>query len=185
MKTMTATSFDVSAACFHSRPLNLRRNTTMTSFSFVKSSNFNKGQRSVVVQPKFLNFRMMSSLKGNLEEVVGVPTSVPVRVAHDLFLAGHKYLDVRTTEEFNAGHAPGAINIPYMYKVGSGMTKNSNFVKEVSSHFRKEDEIIVGCQLGKRSMMAATDLLTSGFTGVTDIAGGYAAWTQNGLPTER
>lgn len=38
---------------------------------------------------------MMSSLKGNLEEVVGVPTSVPVRVAHDLFLAGHKYLDVR------------------------------------------------------------------------------------------
>jgi hypothetical protein len=25
----------------------------------------------------------------------------------------------------------------------SGMTKNSNFVKEVSSQFRKEDEIIV------------------------------------------
>ncbi|CAJ2646708.1 unnamed protein product [Trifolium pratense] len=43
----------------------------------------------------------------------------------------------------------------------SGMTKNSNFVKEVSSQFRKEDEIIVGCQLGKRSMMAATDLLAS------------------------
>ena len=74
----------------------------------------------------------------------------------------------------------------------SGMTKNSNFVKEVSSHFRKEDEIIVvsaypllcleilcvifkyfnlihllmllflqGCQLGKRSMMAATDLLAA------------------------
>jgi hypothetical protein len=74
----------------------------------------------------------------------------------------------------------------------SGMTKNSNFVKEVSSQFRKEDEIIVvsayplprheilyvifkysklihllmllllqGCQLGKRSMMAATDLLAA------------------------
>ncbi|KAL5099621.1 hypothetical protein RYX36_003948 [Vicia faba] len=185
MKTVTATSFDVSAACFHPHPLNLRHKTNMTSFSFVRSSNFNKGQRSVVVRQKFLNFRMMCSLKGNLEEVVGVPSSVPVRVAHDLFLAGHKYLDVRTTEEFNAGHAPEAINIPYMYRVGSGMTKNSNFVKEVSSHFRKEAEIIVGCQLGKRSMMAATDLLASGFTGVTDIAGGYAAWTQNGLPTER
>lgn len=32
--------------------------------------------------------------KGNLE-AVGVPTSVPVRVAHELLQAGHKYLDVR------------------------------------------------------------------------------------------
>jgi len=37
----------------------------------------------------------MCGLKGNLEEAVGVPTSVPVRVAHELLLAGHKYLDVR------------------------------------------------------------------------------------------
>ena len=79
----------------------------------------------------------------------------------------------------------------------AGMTKNVNFVKEVSSHFRSDAEIIVvsvqslldfhllclhsvcyidvfknsgsdvdivvsqGCQLGKRSMMAATDLLTA------------------------
>jgi len=182
---MIATSFDVSAACFHSCPPILRKN--ITRFSFIKSnSNINMEHRTVVVQPKFSNFRTMCSLKGNLEDtIVGVPTSVPVRVAHELFLAGHKYLDVRTPEEFNAGHAPGAINIPYMYRVGSGMTKNSNFVKEVSSQFRKEDEIIVGCQLGKRSMMAATDLLASGFTGLTDIAGGYASWTQNGLPTEQ
>ncbi|WJX55852.1 hypothetical protein P8452_41574 [Trifolium repens] len=184
---MIATSFDVSAVCFHSSPLTLRKKTNITSsFSFIRSSNINMGHTSVIVQPKFSNFRTMCSLKGNLEDtIVGVPTSVPVRVAHELLLAGHKYLDVRTPEEFNAGHAPGAINIPYMYRVGSGMTKNSNFVKEVSSQFRKEDEIIVGCQLGKRSMMAATDLLASGFTGLTDIAGGYAAWTQNGLPTEQ
>jgi hypothetical protein len=26
----------------------------------------------------------------------------------------------RTPEEFSAGHASGAINIPYMYRVGSG-----------------------------------------------------------------
>lgn len=32
--------------------------------------------------------------------------------------------------------------------------------------------------------MAATELLSAGFTGVTDMAGGYAAWVQNGLPTE-
>ncbi|XP_054808790.1 thiosulfate sulfurtransferase 16, chloroplastic-like [Prosopis cineraria] len=152
--------------------------------SFLKSANSRQARSVVVVESGFPNYCTKAALNGNLE-TVGVPTSVPVRVAHELHLAGHRYLDVRTPEEFNAGHVPGAINIPYMYRVGSGMTKNANFVAEVSSHFRKDDEIIVGCQLGKRSTMAATDLLAAGFSGITDIAGGYAAWTQNGLPTEQ
>ncbi|XVF62253.1 hypothetical protein PTKIN_Ptkin08bG0202600 [Pterospermum kingtungense] len=141
--------------------------------------------RSVSVVRKKLNFCPKAALRENVQQqATGVPTSVPVRVAHELHQAGHRYLDVRTPEEFSAGHVPGAINIPYMYKFGSGMTKNPNFVAEVSVHFGKYDEIIVGCQLGKRSLMAATDLLADGFTAVTDIAGGYAAWTQNQLPTE-
>ena len=53
-------------------------------------------------------------------EATAVPTSVPVRVALELLQAGQRYLDVRTPEEFSVGHAPGAINIPYMYRVGSG-----------------------------------------------------------------
>ncbi|XP_038722789.1 thiosulfate sulfurtransferase 16, chloroplastic-like isoform X2 [Tripterygium wilfordii] len=138
--------------------------------------------------PQNLNHRSLifcsrASLRGNLE-VTGVPTSVPVRVAHELLLAGHHYLDIRTPEEFSEEHADGAINIPYMYRVGSGMTKNLKFVEEVSSHFRKHDEIIVGGKSGKSSIIAATDLLAVGFTAITDIAGGYDAWTHNGLPTE-
>lgn len=113
-----------------------------------------------------------------------VPRSVPVRVAHELLLAGHRYLDVRTVEEFDAGHPVGATNIPYMFRVGSGMTKNPGFLAEVSSVFGKDDEIIIGCQSGKRSLMAAADLSSAGFTGITDISGGYSAWIQNGLPTE-
>ncbi|CAL9768982.1 unnamed protein product [Musa acuminata subsp. burmannicoides] len=114
-----------------------------------------------------------------------VPTSVPVRVAHELLQAGHHYLDVRTVDEFNAGHATGAINIPYVLKVGSGMTRNPNFLVEVSSVFGKDDEIIIGCRSGKRSLMAAAELTSAGFTGITDIAGGYSAWVQNRLPSER
>ncbi|CAN1757563.1 Rhodanese-like domain-containing protein 15, chloroplastic [Linum perenne] len=74
-----------------------------------------------------------------------------------------------------------------MYRIGSGsrLAKNPKFVEQVSSQFGKYNELIVGCQLGKRSMMAATDLLAAGFMAVTDIAGGYAAWTQNGLPIEK
>ncbi|GMI68949.1 hypothetical protein HRI_000564200 [Hibiscus trionum] len=137
----------------------------------------------IAVARKKLSFCTKATLRGNVQ-ATGVPTSVPVRVAHELYQAGHRYLDVRTPEEFSAGHVPGAINVPYMYKLGSGMAKNPSFLAEVSEHFGKYDELIVGCQLGKRSLMAATDLLAAGFTGVTDIAGGYAAWTQSGLPKE-
>ena len=132
-----------------------------------------------------LNFSWMATVGENVKATTAVtPTSVPVRVAHELHQAGHRYLDVRTPEEFSAGHAVGAINVPYMFRLGSGMTKNPNFLEEVLSHFGKDDEIIVGCELGKRSLMAASDLLSAGFSGVTDIAGGYAAWNKNGLPIE-
>ena len=57
------------------------------------------------------------------------PTSVPVRVALELLQAGYRYLDVRTPEEFSAGHAPAAINIPYLHRVGSGnfLSDSQNF----------------------------------------------------------
>ncbi|KAK4490477.1 hypothetical protein RD792_001154 [Penstemon davidsonii] len=113
-----------------------------------------------------------------------VPISVPVRVAHELLQAGHHYLDVRTSDEFSSGHVVGAVNVPFMLRLGPGMTRNPRFVEEVLAHFRKDDEIIVGCQLGKRSLMASSELLSAGFTGITDMAGGYAAWIRNGLPTE-
>ncbi|XP_028777269.1 thiosulfate sulfurtransferase 16, chloroplastic-like [Neltuma alba] len=180
---MMTTSIRISGFLL-SPPLRSAKLDHAPRISFLKPLKSRQARSVSVVKANFPNYCTKAALNGNLE-TVGVPTSVPVRVAHELLLAGHRYLDVRTPEEFNAGHAPGAINVPYMYRVGSGMTKNANFVAEVSSHFRKDDEIIVGCQLGKRSMMAATDLLVAGFSGITDIAGGFAAWTQNGLPTEQ
>ncbi|XP_020871743.1 thiosulfate sulfurtransferase 16, chloroplastic [Arabidopsis lyrata subsp. lyrata] len=113
-----------------------------------------------------------------------VPSSVSVTVAHDLLLAGHRYLDVRTPEEFRQGHACGAINVPCMNRGVSGMSKNPDFLEQVSSHFGQSDNIIVGCQSGGRSIKATTDLFHAGFTGVKDIAGGYSAWSKHGLPTK-
>ncbi|CAN6206643.1 unnamed protein product [Urochloa humidicola] len=115
-------------------------------------------------------------------EAAAAARSVPARVAYELQLAGHRYLDVRTEGEFSAGHPEGAVNIPYMNKTGSGMTKNTHFLEQVSRIFGKDDEIIVGCESGKRSLMAATELCSAGFTAVTDIAGGFSSWRENGLP---
>lgn len=42
--------------------------------------------------------------------------SVSVEEARALYTAGQKYLDVRTQEEFDDGHAPGACCVPVMLK---------------------------------------------------------------------
>ncbi|KAF8026280.1 hypothetical protein BT93_F2936 [Corymbia citriodora subsp. variegata] len=108
--------------------------------------------------------------------------SVTVDVAHDLLRKGHRYLDVRTSDEFKAGHPPGALNIPYMFKIGAEMLKNPQFLDEVSSHFAKDDALVVGCKSGRRSLMAVTDLQSAGFGRVANVAGGYSAWREKGLP---
>eukprot|EP00850_Spirogloea_muscicola_P009151 SM000050S17076 [mRNA] locus=s50:706841:708101:- [translate_table: standard] len=91
--------------------------------------------------------------------------SVPVSVAKKLMEAGHQYLDVRTEENFKAGHAPGAVNVPYLHSTLDGLTKNPDFLAEVAVRFAKTDNILVEYM-------------------VTDIDGGFAAWRDSGLPTE-
>ncbi|EOY15157.1 hypothetical protein QUC31_000405 [Theobroma cacao] len=134
---------------------------------------------------RVLRFGSVANTEEYKGKIDAKPKSVSVRVAYELLQAGHRYLDVRTCDEFDAGHPPAAINIPYFHILnGEGMSlKNSKFLEEVSSEFGKEEKIIVGCKTGRRSLMAATDLHASGFTHVTDVAGGYTAWKENGLPT--
>jgi rhodanese-related sulfurtransferase len=117
------------------------------------------------------------------EEPLTIRT-VPVQVAHELINAGHHYLDVRTAEEFAAGHVEGSVNIPYLVKMGPGMSKNLKFVEDVSREFDKDDEIVVACQSGRRSLMAAAELRAANFSGVTDMGGGYSAWKESGLPVQ-
>ncbi|KAK9670708.1 hypothetical protein RND81_13G219600 [Saponaria officinalis] len=113
------------------------------------------------------------------------PTSVPVRVAHELVQAGHHFLDIRSPQEFSAGHVQGAVNVPFLLTLpASGMFMNPHFVPHVSSLFRKDDEILIGCQTGNLSLMALHQLLSAGFIGVLDTAGGYDAWIQGELPTQ-
>ncbi|KAG2614309.1 thiosulfate sulfurtransferase 16, chloroplastic-like isoform X2 [Panicum virgatum] len=140
------------------------------------------GARRSSLRTVAVRYGVDEALRPEAEAAAAVPRSVPVRVAYELHQAGHRYLDVRTEAEFSAGHPEGAVNIPYMNKTGSGMTKNTHFLEQVSSIFGKDDEIIVGCQSGKRSLMAATELCSAGFTAVTGIAGGFSSWRDNGLP---
>ncbi|MCL7034717.1 hypothetical protein MKW94_005524 [Papaver nudicaule] len=101
--------------------------------------------------------------------------------------SGHRYLDVRTTEEFNKGHVDieNPLNIPYMFSTPQGRVKNPQFIEQVISACNKDDHLIVGCQSGVRSLDASADLLKAEFKHVSNMGGGYAAWMQNGLAVKK
>ncbi|KAM4128893.1 hypothetical protein ACJW30_02G202800 [Castanea mollissima] len=113
--------------------------------------------------------------------------TVDVHATKDLINSGHKYLDVRTVEEYKKGHvgADKILNIPYMFNTPAGRVKNPQFLSEVSSVCNKEDQLIVGCQSGVRSLSAAADLLSAGFKHVSNMGGGYLAWVENGFLVQK
>ena len=48
--------------------------------------------------------------------------------------------------------------------------------------FNQDEEVIVYCQRGARSIQAATILKEYGFTDVTSLSGGYIAWLESPKP---
>ena len=81
-------------------------------------------------------------------------------------------LDVRGRAEWEAGHLPGVPNIP----VGH-LTRR---LEEIP----RDKPLVVHCQGGARSAIAASVLRASGIPGVINLAGGYADWSAGGNPTE-
>ena len=74
-------------------------------------------------------------------------------------------LDVRTQEEFDAGHIAGAILIP-----------NETILDEQPELLPDLDaEILVYCRSGNRSAQSANKLLAIGYTNVYDF-GGIIDW---------
>ena len=108
------------------------------------------------------------------------------------------YIDVRTEGEFLNGHVPKAFNIPVVFPdpATRQMKPNPDFVKVVSAHFAKNKRIIVGCQMGGRSQLAAQILGQEGFEAVSNMQGGFGGardamgrtvalgWSQLGFPVE-
>ncbi|MCU0382533.1 MAG: rhodanese-like domain-containing protein [Cyclobacteriaceae bacterium] len=84
-------------------------------------------------------------------------------------------LDVRTTEEFNAGHLPGAMLLDYY---------NDDF-KKSAAQLDKTKPVFVYCKTGGRSKSATSILRDLGFKEVYDLDGGITAWKKAGKPIEK
>ncbi|RDU35147.1 rhodanese-like domain-containing protein [Neobacillus piezotolerans] len=75
-----------------------------------------------------------------------------------------KILDVRTPDEYNGGHIPGAELIPL--QVLDGLAENLD----------KEEVYLIVCRSGNRSQQASDLLASKGFK-VINMEGGMNAWT--------
>ena len=51
-------------------------------------------------------------------------------------------VDVRTTEEFEAGHIPGAYNVPIAFAGAAGMSPNPEFADKIEALFPKDKKIV-------------------------------------------
>jgi len=97
-----------------------------------------------------------------------IPQIEPLDAAARLVGGGVLLLDVRTEEEFAAGHAPSARLLP---------------VHELASRVGELDAsipVIAICRSGMRSQSAAELLAAQGFD-VQNLAGGSLAWEAAGL----
>jgi rhodanese-related sulfurtransferase len=88
--------------------------------------------------------------------------------------AGLVILDVRTPEEFTAGHLAGAVNLDFHAAAFSinlaGLDTGVPYV--------------LYCRSGNRSAQAREMMRSLGFVEVYEIAGGIDAWVEAGLPVE-
>ena len=78
-------------------------------------------------------------------------------------------IDVREQSEWDEGHIPGAVHVP-----------RGNLESRIMGVARPDQEIILSCASGNRSLLAGITLREMGFENVSSLAGGFQRWKQSG-----
>lgn len=87
----------------------------------------------------------------------------------------HTVLDVRTADEFKAGHIAGAVNLDVL---------DAGFEKQVAA-LDKSKTYLVHCAAGRRSANASEQMKGLGFKSVVDLTPGFNGWKAAGKPVEK
>ena len=99
--------------------------------------------------------------------------SVAAQAVRDVGADDAVLLDVRTDEEFAAGHAPGAVHLP-LARIEAGERPDIG----------KDRKVYVYCRTGRRAAVAVEILREDGFSDLTNI-GGLGDWERAGGDVER
>lgn len=99
-----------------------------------------------------------------------------------LIAAGNKLLllDVREPSEFAVLHIPDSINVPRGVLEQSCEWDYDETMPELAAG--REQEIVIICRSGKRSILAADTLLRMGYANVVSLKTGVRGWNDSELP---
>ena len=107
--------------------------------------------------------------------------STPDRVMPEALLASITagtapvIVDVRTRREYDAGHVPGAIHVPFY----------TLLVRQDDIPGPRDRPVVVYCEHGPRAGVARFALRLTGFTDVRYLDGHMSGWKDRGLVQER
>jgi hydroxyacylglutathione hydrolase len=113
-----------------------------------------------------LSIKQQSSLTTSTERLGALRAAERLASDHPLLV------DVRSPREHDAKHIEGSVSMPL------------NHLAERLGELSRDRPVIVHCAGGYRSSIAASLLMREGFTHVSELAGGIAAWDAAGLPSE-
>jgi hydroxyacylglutathione hydrolase len=117
-------------------------------------------------------------LRGGMEALDGHPdllrrterVTAPTLAAQLTSSEPPTVVDVRTEAEWKAARIERSLNVPL------------NHLRAQTRELPRDRSIVVHCQTGYRSSIAASILEQEGFTGVVDLVGGFVAWEHNETP---
>ncbi len=82
-------------------------------------------------------------------------------------------IDLREPNEWNLGHLPGALHIP-----------RGRLESQIEARVRRDQPVVLYCQGGSRSALAADTLREMGYEKVVSLAGGFRDWAVSGGEVE-
>ncbi len=82
-------------------------------------------------------------------------------------------IDIRSTQEFNQEHILGAISLP-----------SETLVSRVMATLETDRDIYIYSDVNAETAAAAAQLRKVGYTHVSELTGGVAAWKAVGYPVE-
>ena len=123
---------------------------------------------------KFSLVALFTFLFGACQPASDGMTVIPVdEFAQFITQAEVQLLDVRTPEEFEAGHIADAVMIDYR-------TDSVGFVGKAEALLKKDRPVALYCRGGRRSHSAAELMHKVGFQQLVELEGGTMAWQKAG-----
>lgn len=102
-----------------------------------------------------------------------VPQLSAAEAAPLISMGARTVVDVRWQNEWDAGHLPLARHMPLGY------------LRARLEALPRDTPLVMQCESGGRSAIAASVATSMGFGNVANLAGGWTAWQKAGLPVER